>query len=85
MAVGCPVVVSDCEFGPAEIVEHGNTGLLVPPEDVDALAKALTRLLSNRGEAERFAESTRKRAEDFGSKRIAERYWELLSRTQESP
>ena len=85
MAVGCPVVVCDCEFGPAEIVEHGNTGLLVPPEDVDALAKALIQLLSNRDEAERLAEHARKRAEDFGSKRIAENYWELLSRTEESP
>jgi glycosyltransferase involved in cell wall biosynthesis len=85
MAVGCPVVVCDCEFGPAEIVEHGNTGLLVPPEDVDALAKALIRLLSNRDEAERLAEHALKRAEDFGSKRIAENYWELLSHTEESP
>ncbi len=78
MAVGCPVVVTDCEFGPAEIVESGESGLLVPPEDVDALAEALARLLANRGEAQRLAECARKRAENFGSNRIAARYWELL-------
>jgi glycosyltransferase involved in cell wall biosynthesis len=50
--LGLPAVASDCAFGPAEIVEHGHTGRLVPPGDAEALARALAELL---GDAERRA------------------------------
>ena len=43
MALGRPVVASRVD-GLEEIVAHGETGLLVPPEDPDALASALDML-----------------------------------------
>ncbi|MFE5670514.1 glycosyltransferase [Agromyces sp. NPDC056523] len=43
LATGRAVVVAD-EGGPAEWVEDGVNGLVVPPRDVDALADALARL-----------------------------------------
>jgi glycosyltransferase involved in cell wall biosynthesis len=48
MLYGLPIVACDVG-GPAEILEHGRTGLLVAPRDVDALASALTALVSDRG------------------------------------
>lgn len=33
--------------GPAEILQHGQTGLLFPPRDIDALAEALLQLLTD--------------------------------------
>jgi glycosyltransferase involved in cell wall biosynthesis len=44
MASGTPVVASRVG-GADELVDHGRTGLLVPPENSDALAAALMRLL----------------------------------------
>jgi glycosyltransferase involved in cell wall biosynthesis len=41
---GLPVVVSDVE-GLPEVVAGGRTGLIVPPEDPEALAQALQRLI----------------------------------------
>jgi glycosyltransferase involved in cell wall biosynthesis len=46
MAAGLPVVATTVTGNP-EIVDDGVNGLLVPPEDVPALAEALARLLQD--------------------------------------
>jgi glycosyltransferase involved in cell wall biosynthesis len=45
--------------GIPDIVEDGVSGLIVPPEDPDALSDALTRVLSDRALQERLAEGAR--------------------------
>jgi glycosyltransferase involved in cell wall biosynthesis len=47
LASGCPVVATDCPGATAEILQNGRYGVLVPPEDVHALASALDRLMSD--------------------------------------
>ena len=46
MSVGRPVIASNIG-GPAETVLDGQTGLLVPPGDAEALAAAMQRLIGN--------------------------------------
>ena len=41
LACGTQVIATDCPHGPAEILFEGKLGKLVPPGDVDALAKAI--------------------------------------------
>jgi glycosyltransferase involved in cell wall biosynthesis len=45
MSLGCTCIATDCEFGPADIIEHGKNGLLVKPNAVNALYKAMNGLM----------------------------------------
>jgi len=58
-------VVATRVGGLPEVVIHGETGLLVDREDVDALAEAIAFLLANPGIATRIGSSAKIRAEDL--------------------
>ena len=45
MACGTPVVSTDCEHGPREILEGGKWGRLVPVGDAEAMAEAIMETL----------------------------------------
>ncbi|NLG84439.1 MAG: glycosyltransferase [Firmicutes bacterium] len=47
IALGVPVVATDCPSGPREILEGGRLGTLVPPGDVIELACAIQEVLSS--------------------------------------
>ena len=61
MAAGLPVVATDVG-GVAEAVEDGETGLLVPATDAEALARALERLLADGELRRRLGAAGRARA-----------------------
>jgi glycosyltransferase involved in cell wall biosynthesis len=54
MALSRPVVAS-AVGGIPEMIEHGRTGLLVPPRDADALAASIVRLLTDHPYADTLA------------------------------
>jgi glycosyltransferase involved in cell wall biosynthesis len=62
MAAGLPVVAT-AAGGTPEVVVDGETGLLVPPGDVTALAEAIERLLRDPGLRRKMGEAGRKRVE----------------------
>ncbi len=53
MCAGLPVVATDVGGNP-ELVQHGVTGLLVPPNDASAMAEAIMKLLSSYEERTRM-------------------------------
>jgi glycosyltransferase involved in cell wall biosynthesis len=62
MSSGLPAVVT-AVGGNQEVVEHGKSGLLVPAADVQALAAAIRRLLSNPWQREQMGQAARERFE----------------------
>ena len=63
MAAGLPVVATDVG-GAREAVENGRTGYIVPPEDAEALAEAVTRLLNDDAMAREMGERGRMAARE---------------------
>ena len=59
MGVGLPVISTDCPNGPAELIENGINGMLVPVGDVQTLAKAIIYLIENPKKAEAMGKNAR--------------------------
>lgn len=76
MAARVPVVATDVS-GTRELVQDGVTGLLVPPGNPHALARAIVQVLRDRQRATSMAEAAYGRVQDFSIKRVAQQHAEV--------
>jgi glycosyltransferase involved in cell wall biosynthesis len=74
LACGCPVVSTDCPYGPREILAHGRYGKLVPLGDEAAFAAALEDTLARAPDRHRL----QARAREFSVAVAADRYLALM-------
>lgn len=78
MAAGLPVVATDCPYGPADIITHGKTGLLVPNEEACALGNAIARMFDEPALRGHLAAAGRRAAARFESASVAAHYTAAL-------
>lgn len=78
MACGCPVVSTNCQSGPSEILQNGKYGILVLTANPEALAKSIFRLLDDPKLQQRLSKGGKKRAKDFDIKKIIREYESLF-------
>jgi glycosyltransferase involved in cell wall biosynthesis len=79
MRGGLPVVATDCPHGPAEIIEDGVDGRLVPVGDPDAIAAALLQLIEDDELRHRMGGAALSASARFEPARIAERHESLFA------
>jgi phosphatidylinositol alpha-mannosyltransferase len=76
---GTPVVASNIE-GYAQVADHDETGILVPPGEADALAQALLELLQDEDRRRTYGIAARSAAEPYSWDRIGRRLVEIYER-----
>lgn len=78
LALGVPIVSTDCPHGPGEILDRGRYGRLVPPGDAAALAAAIEEVLDDPDATRRAAALGPARAAEFTAERSGASYVALL-------
>lgn len=79
MAIGLACVSTDCDNGPAELIQDGENGLLVPVKDHIALANAINRFIEDEALAIRCGENAKKIKETNSIELICERYLNYIN------
>ncbi|MBR4489614.1 glycosyltransferase family 4 protein [bacterium] len=83
MACGCACVSTDCDFGPSDLIENRENGLLVPKGDADAIASAIGELIADPDLASSCAKNAQKIRDTHSLKKIADRYYSYISEVAE--
>ena len=85
LAGGIPVVATDCPSGPREILEDGRYGLLVPPENPDALAAGMLRIANDTVLRQQLSSAGAKRIEAYSPEVIVKEWERVLGRRRAVP
>lgn len=79
MTCGLPVIAFDCEHGPREIIEDGQTGYLIPYDDDKLFAEKLTYLMENPDVRERMGRAARESVKRFDKQTIMRQWLKILT------
>lgn len=84
MALGIPSIATDCPCGgPAEIIQDGENGLLVPVGDVKRLEEAMRRMLGDEKFCRRVGAAGTKVREDYSEEKTFDRLYRYLEKVRE--
>lgn len=78
MARQLPCISTDCDTGPAEIIQHGHDGLLVQTENVSAMADAIRSLINNKTLSNELAANARLKAALYSEEHIMNDWMSLF-------
>ncbi|MEO0736775.1 MAG: glycosyltransferase [Cyanobacteria bacterium J06649_12] len=75
LACGCPVISTDCDYGPAEVLDNGEYGSLVPVKDTYALSQAMKAVLTT---STHDPQKLKERAQSFSLEQSANQYLSMM-------
>ncbi|WP_251575150.1 glycosyltransferase [Limosilactobacillus agrestimuris] len=76
---GCPVISYDINYGPAEIIDGGVSGKLLPANDQEALYQALRQFLISPEITKKYAQHAQKAAAKFSLVKVAQKWQAFLN------
>lgn len=80
MAVGLPVISTDCPCGGSRLcISNGENGYLVPVKDVDALATAMLTIIEKPEKGQKMGQEASRIRNTFSVKTIAEQWIKILN------
>ena len=85
MICGTPIVSADCLAGPREVLEDGRYGVLVPPNDAQAMANAIIALANDDARRAELTAAGLRRCADFDVSRIVAQWQQLIDEQPMSP
>lgn len=81
MACGCACIAYDCHTGPAELIKHNESGLLVGLDDEQDLAVGLQQLMDDAPLRGRLGSSARIRASELRVEVVSRRFIDSVAKT----
>lgn len=79
MACGVPCISFDCPYGPAEIITHGEDGILVENGNTDKLADAICSLIENTDQRISMGRQAQKNIQRYSRKKVMKLWNDLFN------
>lgn len=80
LASGAPLLMTDCKFGPRDVIEPGVSGELVPVDDAPAMATKIAELLASPERRAALRQAGLARVERFRIDAMVNQYAELFEK-----
>ena len=78
MGIGLPCVSTDCPFGPAELIEDGVNGVLVPVGDAEKMADSISKFIEDKEFAAKCGENAKKILQNHSIESISKQYLDFI-------
>lgn len=79
MSQGVPIIAADAPFGPAEVLNYGEYGILVPRQKIEPLAVEIKRVVSDISLKKELSKQGRRRIKEYSEGAMLSRYQKLIS------
>ncbi|RTK94624.1 MAG: glycosyltransferase [Neisseriaceae bacterium] len=79
MAVGVPIVATDCPVGPREILQDGDCGILVKVGDAEELARQINNVITDTQLRQRLLSKSSLRVDDFAAVKNLTQLYKLIN------
>lgn len=80
MSQGIPIIATNVNYGPAEILDNGKYGILVDKNDPLSLSRSMLKLMTNKRYYDSFKEKAKERSKFFSEEKMLRSYAVLINK-----